>query len=145
MIILFYSNKCEFSKKILTYINKNEIQNMFKMVDIDTNVIPKDIKIVPTIIDVNLNQIMEGKHAFEYLTNIKYFNIKTNNIELHNKIPDNPKINEDKLAQNNSMNNSIGLELHDTQIINTDIKTPIEPVKPIIKNTNKGLLMRMRR
>jgi hypothetical protein len=115
------------------------------MVDIDTNVIPKDIKIVPTIIDVNLNQIMEGKHAFEYLTNIKYFNIKTNNIELHNKIPDNPKINEDKLAQNNSMNNSIGLELHDTQIINTDIKTPIEPVKPIIKNTNKGLLMRMRR
>jgi hypothetical protein len=141
MKILFYSNKCEFSKKILTYINKNEIQNIFKLVDIDTNVIPKDIKIVPTIIDVNLNQIMEGKHAFEYLTNIKYFNIKTNNIELHNKIPDNPKINEDKLAQNNS----VGLELHNTQIINTEVKTSIEPIKPIIKNTNKGILMRMKR
>jgi hypothetical protein len=145
MKILFYSNKCEFSKKILTYINKNEIQDLFKMVDIDTNVIPKDIKIVPTIIDVNLNQIMEGKNAFEYLTNIKYFNIKTNNIELHNKIPDNPKINEDTLAQSNS----IGLELNDMEIqkkskelLPTEVKTPIQPV---IKNTNKGLLMRMRR
>lgn len=145
MKILFYSNKCEFSKKILTYINKNEIQDLFKMVDIDTNVIPKDIKIVPTIIDVNLNQIMEGKNAFEYLTNIKYFNIKTNNIELHNKIPDNPKINEDMLAQSNS----IGLELNDMEIqkkskelLPTEVKIPIQPV---IKNTNKGLLMRMRR
>ena len=88
---------------------------------------------------------MEGKHAFEYLTNIKYFNIKTNNIELHNKIPDNPKINEDTLAQSNS----IGLELNDMEIqkkskelVPTEVKTPIQPV---IKNTNKGLLMRMRR
>jgi hypothetical protein len=48
---------------------------------------------------------MEGKKAFEYLINIKYFNNPTNNIE--NKIPINPKIDEDKLA----MKLKIGLEL----------------------------------
>lgn len=108
MKILFYSNNCVFCKKIIIYINKNNLTNQFKLVNIDTTEIPKDIKIVPTIIDTDLNQIMEGKNAFEYLVNIKYFNIKTNNIENINNIPPNPSIKEDTLAQQINM----GFELN---------------------------------
>jgi hypothetical protein len=96
MKILFYSKRCEFSKKILIYLDKNNIKEQFKLIDIEISKIPKDIKIVPTIIDTNLNSIMEGKKAFEYLINIKYFNNSTNNIE--NKLPSNPVINQDSLA-----------------------------------------------
>jgi glutaredoxin-related protein len=104
MKIIFYSQFCEFCKKLLIYLDKNNIADQFKLVDIDNNTVP-NIKIVPTIIDTNLNTTMEGKKAFEYLINIKYFNNPTNNIE--NKIPINPKIDEDKLA----MKLKIGLEL----------------------------------
>ena len=105
MRIIFYSNRCEFSKKVLVYLEKNNIKEHFKLVDIDNNKIPQDIKIVPTIIDTDLNDIMEGKKAFEYLINIKYFNNPTNNIT--NKLPDNPKINQDNFA----IKSKIGLEL----------------------------------
>jgi len=110
MKILFYSDNCEFSNKIIQYIKKNNIDSLFKMINIHTNKIPQDIKIVPTIIDTDLNNIMEGKGAFEYLINIKYFNISTNNIDYINKIPENPKIIEDKLAIQNSVQN-ISLEI----------------------------------
>ena len=81
MKVLFYSKKCEYSNKILLYLDKNNLLEYFKLVDIDITIIPSNIKIVPTIIDTNVNNILEGKLAFEYLTNIKYFDIKTNNIE----------------------------------------------------------------
>jgi hypothetical protein len=74
--------------------------------DIDKiNNVPKEIDIVPTIVDEQLREPLKGKNAFEYLLNSKYFNNPTNNIE--NKITINPKIDEDKLA----MKLKIGLEL----------------------------------
>jgi len=134
MKILFYSNKCEYSKKILLYLEKNNIKDEFKMINVDNIKLPDDIKIVPTIIDTDLNEVMEGKKAFEYLSNIKYFNNPTNNIEYIPKLPENPKIAEDKLASEIN----IGLELKESDnIINTS-KQPI----PIIK---KNILMQFRR
>lgn len=131
MKVLFYSNNCDFCKKILLYLDKNNIISHFKMINIDNNKIPDNIKIVPTIIDTNVNQIMEGKLAFEYLTNIKYFNIKTNNIELVNTIPTNPVIEEDKYAQKTD----IGLDL-------TNDNKPID-IKPTqsIKMKKTGFYM----
>ena len=100
MIILFYSNQCEFCNKLLEYININNLKNIFKMMNVDdTTNIPSNITIVPTIIDTTIESPLEGKHALEYLFNQKYFNHPTNNIELwvNNGIPK-PSIEEDKKA-----------------------------------------------
>ena len=146
MKILFYSPKCEYSKKILLYLEKNNIKDFFKMLNIDNQKIPNDIKIVPTIIDTDLNEIMEGKKAFEYLINIKYFNNPTNNIDYISKLPDNPKIEEDKLAQRID----IGLELKDNNILpkinNIEIKSNIiESKQSTIPITKRNILMQFKR
>lgn len=147
MKILFYSNKCEYSRKILLYLEKNNIKEPFKFINVDEKKLPSDIKIVPTIIDTNLNEIMEGRKAFEYLSNIKYFNNPTNNIEYIYKLPDNPKIEEDKLAQKID----IGLELKDNNILpkinNSEIKSNIIENKqiPSISITKRNILMQFRR
>jgi hypothetical protein len=112
MKVIFYSIHCEFCKKLFEYLDKNNIREMFEFVCIDDNETPKEIDIVPTIIDTELNQPLKGKKAFEYLLNIKYFNNPTNNIEYIKEIPKNPDIPEDKLA---NVNNSINLELNNNE------------------------------
>lgn len=98
MKVVFYSEKCEYCKKLLDYLDKNNIKSIFKLVNIDNNEAPTEIDIVPTIIDTELTQPMKGKKAFEYLINIKYFNNPTNNIEYIKNIPPNPNIPEDEKA-----------------------------------------------
>ena len=132
MRILFYSEKCDFSTKIYQYIERNNLTSHFKLYCVERCTIPQDIKMVPTIIDTDLNQVMEGKLAFDYLLNIKYFNIQTNNIEYQATIPKNPIMKEDKYA----CVESVGVEI----IGPTD--TIIQPVieqhqKP---KTNKKML-----
>lgn len=146
MKILFYSNKCEYSKKILLYLEKNNIKDEFKLINVDNQKLPPEIKIVPTIIDSYINEILEGKKAFEYLSNIKYFNNPTNNIDYISKLPDNPKIEEDKLAQRID----IGLELKDNNILpkinNIEIKSNIiESKQSTIPITKRNILMQFRR
>jgi hypothetical protein len=148
MKILFYSNKCEYSKKILLYLEKNNIKDVFKMINVDNIKLPDDIKVVPTIIDTDLNEVMEGKKAFEYLSNIKYFNNPTNNIDYISKLPENPKIEEDKLASKIK----IGLELKDVNMDvpqqitpKIEIKSNIVETKPPIQITKKNILMQFRR
>ncbi len=41
MKVIFYSDKCEYSIKILAYLNKYNIENMFKLVNISTSEIQK--------------------------------------------------------------------------------------------------------
>jgi len=147
MKILFYSNKCEYSKKILLYLEKSNSIDQFKLICVDNQKLPSDIKIVPTIIDMNLNEVMEGKKAFEYLQNIKYFNNPTNNIENAAKLPENPKIEEDKLAPKIN----IGLELDTNNKLNNithgnvkqgEVKQGEVKQIPIVK---KNILMQFRR
>ena len=105
MKIIFYSEHCEYCKKMLAYLEKHNITSVFKLIDINSNNnIPKEIDIVPTIIDSELNQPLKGKQAFEYLLNIKYFNSPTNNISYLNSIQT-PNIVEDKMANNLSVPN----------------------------------------
>lgn len=101
MKIIFYSEECEYCKKMLAYLDKYNIRNVFKLIDINSNIneIPKNIDIVPTIIDTELNQPLKGKQAFEYLINIRYFNNPTNNISYIESIQK-PNICEDKMANN---------------------------------------------
>ena len=105
---LYYSESCNVCSQLIEYLEKNNIINQFRLIDISKNVKPKEIDVVPTIIDSDLNQPQKGKQAFEYLLNIKYFNNPTNNIEYVKNIPPNPKIENDKLA---SIHKSDGLEI----------------------------------
>ena len=98
MKVVFYSEQCDYCKKLLAYMEKYNISSLFKLINIDKIAAPKDVDIVPTIIDTELNQPLKGKKAFEYLFNIKYFNNPTNNIEYIKEIPTNPNIPEDEKA-----------------------------------------------
>ena len=100
MRILFYSETCNFCLKLLEYIDKNKLGEYFKMICIDdkTAKVPKNISVVPTIIDTTIEAPMEGKKAFEYVINQKYFNHPTNNVEYtKNGVPV-PTIEEDSKA-----------------------------------------------
>jgi hypothetical protein len=98
MKVIFYSEQCEYCKKLLEYLDKYTIRSLFKLVNIDIFEAPKDIDMVPTIIDTELNQPLKGKEAFKYLVNIKYFNNPTNNIEYVKELPPNPVIQKDEKA-----------------------------------------------
>jgi len=109
--IIFYSNDCEYCNKLLEYLNKYNLNDMFKLIDIKTiKSIPEYITSVPTLIDSNLNQPLKNKQVFEYLINFKYFNNPTNNINLISTI-ENPKIVNDTKAYKNINNN---LEINET-------------------------------
>jgi len=103
MKIIFYSTNCKYCLKLLEYLDKHNIKNIFKLVDIDKNKIPKNIKIVPTLIDTDLNQPLTEKSVFDYVINLRYFNNPTNNIDLLNKIQ-NPNILEDNKALKQNYN-----------------------------------------
>jgi hypothetical protein len=74
-------------------------------IDEKTAKVPKHITIVPTVIDTTIESPMEGKKAFEYVINQKYFNHPTNNIEYtKNGIPI-PTIEEDIKAGSSKSGN----------------------------------------
>ena len=100
MKVLFYSKKCKFSNQIINKIIESKFSSEFKMINIDSNdQVPDQIKVVPTIIDPEFKDLLEGKKAFDYLNNKKYFDNSTNNFHLwkDKEIPI-PKIDEDKFA-----------------------------------------------
>jgi hypothetical protein len=135
--IIFYSKKCEYCNKLLDYLNKYKLNNLFKLIDIDTlKNIPNYIDSVPTLIDNDLNQPLKNKQVFEYLINIKYFNNPTNNIELINNIPDNPKIIHDNKAYDNITNN---LEINETSLFYSKNKDNNDITKEMIKDRNKQI------
>jgi hypothetical protein len=119
MKVVFYSDKCEYSKKLLAYLDKHNIRSNFRLICIDNNEVPKEIDIVPTIVDSQLTLPLKGKKAFEYLLNLRYFNNPTNNIELVKDIT-NPDIKEDELA-NNTMDKKGFLNLAPEQNSNINI------------------------
>ena len=120
MKVLFYSNHCEYSNKLLAYLDKHNIKNIFKLVCIDNVDPPKEIDIVPTIVDSELTQPLKGKKAFDYLFNLKYFNNPTNNIELVKDLPSNTDIPEDEKANEVTINS---LELDNKNATSNNIST----------------------
>jgi hypothetical protein len=70
MKILFYSEECNYCKKLLDYINNNNLNDFFKLIDINKNEVPEIIDIVPTIIDTDLNQPLKSEKAYEYIINL---------------------------------------------------------------------------
>jgi hypothetical protein len=73
MIILFYSDQCEFSKKIIEYIDKNNLKKKFNMINFNKlKQVPENITVVPKIITDDVEAPLECKKAFEYIINQKY-------------------------------------------------------------------------
>ena len=99
MKVLFYSDQCKFCNDIIKQLKESDFYNQFNLINVDKNKVPEKIKIVPTIIDSNYKDLLEGKKAFEYLYNNKYFNISTNNLLLwKDKEIATPEIEENTLA-----------------------------------------------
>ena len=121
MRIIFYSEHCEYSKKMLVYLDKYNIKHLFKLIDVNSNEVPKYIDIVPTIIDSDLNIPLKGKNAFEYLVNIKYFNNPTNNIEYGNNQPKPVIIEDDKAIKTNINNLKLNID-NENDIENESLK-----------------------
>ena len=137
MKILFYSTKCKFSLELINQIKDSKFVDEFKFINIDSNEIPSMIKVVPTIFDENYKDLLEGKKAFEYLFDKKYFNISTNNIHLwKDKLLPKPDINEDTFAKNNNEYYNESIET-DNSIKN---EQPIK--KKIILSKNNLLLVK---
>lgn len=141
MKVLFYSKKCKFSNQIINKINESKFSSEFKMINIDNNdQVPEQIKVVPTIIDPEFKDLLEGKKAFDYLNNKKYFDNSTNNFHLwkDKDIPI-PKIDEDKLA---NQDEDI-LEIQNIKNINEIKENKVNNKKKIIiKNSS---LLRMKK
>jgi len=140
MKVLFYSEKCNFSKEIIIQLKETEAYKEFTLINIDENKVPNKIKVVPTIVDSEIKNLLEGKKAFEYLYNKKYFNIPTNNIHLwKDKILPIPDIIEDNLAKNDHDNIFESQKISDNNEIKPDI---VEPVKKRI-NISKNSIFRL--
>lgn len=106
MKVLFYSNSCQFCKELLGRLEMSKIKEDIKTICIDENTSFTQVKIVPTIIDSDYNEILEGKKAFDYLKNKDFFDFPTNNFLIwkEKEVPD-PKIKNDKLANENGVSN----------------------------------------
>jgi hypothetical protein len=135
MIILFHSEECKFCIKLLEYINTNNLTDFFKFINIDTlATIPENITIVPTVIDSSIEAPLEGKKAFEYVVNHKYFNHPTNNVDYWvNKPPPKPTIEEDKKALDKSLLTIYTNLDDDKQQVNQQNKTKQVYYKPVTK------------
>ena len=81
MNYLFYSNYCQYSKELLKLIIDNNFNTYFKFICIDDDniKIPDLITNVPSIIINNINKVLMGNEAFEWVKLQKFININTNN------------------------------------------------------------------
>lgn len=137
MIILFHSEECKFCIKLIEYINKNNLNEFFKFINIDNlDKIPENIEIVPTLIDQNIGAPLEGKDAFQYVVNHKFFNHPTNNIDfwVSNPIPK-PQIEEDKKAID-KFNLNVFENLDDNNISKQSVKPTPKIIYGIKKEPN---------
>ena len=140
MKVLFFSNKCKFSSEIITQLKDSEFSNEFKFINVDNNKVPDRIKVVPTIIDSEYKDLLEGKKAFEYLYNKKYFNIPTNNLLLwKDKIIPKPEIKEDKFAKREKDDLIESQGFQDNKI--EENKKVEEPIKKQVKISKKSLFL----
>lgn len=52
--VLFYSKRCDHCKVLLDTIKANEISDEFQLVEVESSMVPSDIKSVPTIVDTTM-------------------------------------------------------------------------------------------
>lgn len=102
---------CNFCNDLIQKLEESNYIDEFKLINVSQSKIPEKIKVVPTIIDSEVKDLLEGKKAFEYLFNKKYFNNPTNNLHLWvNKEIPKPKIEKNELEFESEINNAFTKE-----------------------------------
>jgi len=81
---IYLSSRCKYCRDLLTKIRDNDIN--VELINIDKDPYPNEVKSVPTLIESNLLNPLIGKKVFEWVENQKYFNQKSNNINLSKNI-----------------------------------------------------------
>ena len=147
MKVLFYSDNCQFCKEILKKLDESKLKDEIKIVCIDNTEFPQ-VKIVPTIIDSNYKEILEGKKAFDYLKNKDFFDFPTNNfLSWKEKEVPNPKIEKDKLAYDTNENTLLDkVEFDNLNVESSDNNnSKANTLKDVKLNKTSAALLRRRR
>ena len=104
--VLFYSNKCKYSKQLIELLSDNDLIESYNLICIDNNTEKYPyIQRVPTLLVDDVKKPLVGVNAFNWINAKTNFNKNTNNINL------NPNKNLDKknnpllFDQNNKFNN----------------------------------------
>jgi hypothetical protein len=120
--IVFYSNKCKYSQKLLEAIQQEHLGDYCQLIcfDITPEKIPDFINNVPTIVAQHLSKPLIGKSAEEWIRNNKHFNQITNNINTSN-VTD-PKIESALKEFEFNKSESSSISDHYTNITDTNIE-----------------------
>jgi hypothetical protein len=81
--VLYYSDKCKYSKKLFELLKQEEkIISSIKVVNIDREPFPRNIKCVPTLLLKNVGELV-GKGLFQYVESkmIQSYEFKSNENE----------------------------------------------------------------
>ena len=104
--VLFYSNKCKYSKQLIELLSDNDLIESYNLICIDNNTEKYPyVQRVPTLLVDDVKKPLVGVNAFNWINAKTNFNKNTNNINL------NPNKNLDKknnpllFDQNNKFNN----------------------------------------
>jgi hypothetical protein len=91
MNILFYSNKCPYSRQLVDIIVKRGLTSVFRMVCVDDKgvAIPAAITNVPTLIIQGASKPLVGTAALNWISMQRYINISTCNSTVR---VDNPQL-----------------------------------------------------
>ena len=149
MKIIFYSENCKFSSELIKKLKETTFTKEFNLINVDNQPIPSKIKVVPTIIDSDYKDLLEGKKAFEYIFNKKYFDNPTNNLLMwkDKNIPK-PEIEEDDMASKSSVNLTMLDNKNDSlDFFSIDSKNENGNETEVVKKTpklNKKQLLRLR-
>lgn len=102
--IIFYSNNCEASRLLLSMIQSEKLTPYFYMYCTDTNPVPTQIKVTPTLIIKGVPTPYVAKDAFAWLAKIKQWKIivmmqRMNNAQQNyfESINNNLKLNDNNL------------------------------------------------
>lgn len=120
--IVFYSNKCKYSQRLLEAIQQEQLGDFCQLIcfEITPEKIPDIIINVPTIVAEHLSKPLIGKSAEQWIRNKKHFNQITNNVNTSN-VTD-PKIESALKDFEFNKSESSSISDHYTNITDTNIE-----------------------
>lgn len=134
MYILYYSTKCENCKKLCSIIKENNIGQIFKYGDIDNPLVkekkPKQINIIPAIIDTRNDNFYIGKNAFELVYKI----IEQKNKQFSSQVS---QVKPMETFNNNAYNKE---QQQKTTLVKNNINYTTPEVQKKYNNVNQGFI-----
>lgn len=73
--VLFHSDQCQHCVKLLQLLNRNQMTDMFELVDVMLKSVPTAISSVPTVYEKNTSKLHVGQEVFELVEEMSKHNI----------------------------------------------------------------------